>query len=171
MCHNPSSIVYRPSSFIFRDENSRLAQLSSGSPARLAAACPTTRSRPRPPRKEHRCKRRDEPRRARTRYRIRRLTQWVLEPANVIRRPHIAELIMASGHIPASVGRTYDCTASNGSDPPQTPCLSGRSTYESDGVFGRPPRSQHSVEALRFRLMIDVVCVEAATSIRWRSAA
>jgi hypothetical protein len=41
----------------------------------------------------------------------------------------------------------------------------------SDGVFGRPPRSQHSVEALRFRLMIDVVCVEAATSIRWRSAA
>lgn len=42
---------------------------------------------------------------------------------------------MASGHIPASVGRTYDCTASNGSDPPQTPCLSGRSTYESEPIF------------------------------------
>ena len=41
-----------------------------------------------------------------TRYRIRRLTQWVLEPANVIRRPHIAELIMASGHMPAQTGRT-----------------------------------------------------------------
>ena len=55
-------------------------------------------------------------RRVRARYRIRRLTQWVLEPAKLIRRPHIAELIMASGHMPASIGRTYDCTASAGSD-------------------------------------------------------
>jgi hypothetical protein len=50
-----------------------------------------------------------------TRYRIRRLTQWVLEPVKVIRRPYIAELIMASGHMPASKGRTYDCTAPTGS--------------------------------------------------------
>jgi len=50
-----------------------------------------------------------------TRYRIRRLPQWVLEPAKVIRRPYIAELIMASGHTPASKGRTYDCTAQAGS--------------------------------------------------------
>jgi hypothetical protein len=49
------------------------------------------------------------------RYRIRRLPQWVLEPGNLIRRPHIAELIMASGHMPASTGRTYDCTAPTGS--------------------------------------------------------
>jgi hypothetical protein len=50
-----------------------------------------------------------------TRYRIRRLPQWVLEPVKVIRRPYIAELIMASGHMPASKGRTYDCTAPTGS--------------------------------------------------------
>jgi hypothetical protein len=49
------------------------------------------------------------------RYRIRRLTQWVLEPGNLIRRPHIAELILASGHMPASIGWTYDCTAPIGS--------------------------------------------------------
>ena len=28
--------------------------------------------------------------------------QWVLEPVKVIRRPNIAELIMASGQMPAS---------------------------------------------------------------------
>jgi hypothetical protein len=42
---------------------------------------------------------------------------------------------------------------------------------ESDGVFGLPPHPRQLVEVLRFRLMIDVVCIEAATSIRWRSAA
>jgi hypothetical protein len=46
-----------------------------------------------------------------------------------------------------------------------------RGREKSDGVFGRPSQSQLSVEVLRFRLMIDVVCVAAATSIRWRSAA
>lgn len=40
-----------------------------------------------------------------------------------------------------------------------------------DGVFGRPACPSPKVEVLRFRLMINVVCVGAATSIRWRSAA
>jgi hypothetical protein len=39
-----------------------------------------------------------------------------------------------------------------------------------DGVFGRPVLVAES-EVLRFGLMVDVVCVGAATSIRRRSAA
>src|SRR5260221_6897559 len=42
---------------------------------------------------------------------------------------------------------------------------------ESDGIFGLPPHPRQLVEVLRFRLMINVVSVEAATSIRLRNAA
>jgi putative SOS response-associated peptidase YedK len=42
---------------------------------------------------------------------------------------------------------------------------------EPDGVFGRPARHPERWWVLRLRLMVDVVCVETATSIRWRSAA
>ena len=83
-----------------------------------------------------------------TRYRIRRLPQWVLEPVKVIRRPYIAELIMASGHMPASKGRTYDCTSPNRIMPPQAPCLSGRSTYEAD-----PFKWQFSVKLPRLKTL------------------
>ena len=34
-----------------------------------------------------------------------------LEPMKLIRRPHIADIIMASGHSPALNDQTYDCTA------------------------------------------------------------
>ena len=65
--------------------------------------------------KEHRCKRRDEPRRARTRYRIRRLTQWVLEPAKLIRRPQYRGTHHGQRSNTRIKGRTYDCPASPGS--------------------------------------------------------
>jgi hypothetical protein len=42
---------------------------------------------------------------------------------------------------------------------------------ESDGVFGRAARHPERWWVLRLRLMVDVGCVETATSIRWRSAA
>jgi hypothetical protein len=42
--------------------------------------------------------------------------------------------------------------------------------YPSDGIFGRLSQTRLWVEVLRFRLMIDVVCLDEATSIRWRSA-
>jgi hypothetical protein len=41
-----------------------------------------------------------------------------------------------------------------------------------DGVFGRQlPSSLAHNGVLRFRLLINVICSEAVTSIRWRSAA
>jgi hypothetical protein len=44
----------------------------------------------------------------------------------------IAELIVASGQMSAKTGRTYDCTVPRGSKLVKTPCLSGRSTYDSE---------------------------------------